>query len=246
MTARIDLDAYAEEVKAFSDLAENFVPRASTPGLKKMEQDLRTGISRASADWTWFTAQEIAFRSSGQYDALGKKPRPAHFTLSFECAFTRPANVNVKKAGAVWQVRHASTHIRVARDDGASLELHFDYKNAGQLGPQLHLQVAESQTRGLPIPRLASPAFLPTDCADIMLCELHPLEWERHQRAGNSQWNVAVLRNGQEHRTVAYLTDLHSQWKSDLKRTRFSTVQTYSAGITALPAHNGVSAKVGW
>ncbi len=246
MTARIDLEAYADEVKSFIALAEKFVPRLSVPALKRMEQDLRAGISRAGSSWTWSTAQAIAFDTSSQYDAPGKKPKAAKFTLGFECAFERPANANVKKCGAVWGVLHSSTHIKLEREDNACIELHFDYKNSGQWGPQLHMQVSESQTGGLPIPRLVSPAFLPTDCADIMLCELHPTEWEKHQRAGSSQYHVKVVRDGQEHRTFAYLNDIHSQWKSDGKRTRFSSLQTYSAGLAALPSHNGTPAKKGW
>lgn len=244
MSARIDLEAYAGEVKAFSALAEKFVPHSSVPALRRLEQDLRAGISRANSSWTWSTIQEVVFKPSGKYDAPGK-PKPAHFSLGFECVFTRPAGVNQKKCGPVWEISHGSTHVKVEREDKPSLELHFDYKNIGQLGPQLHVQVAESQTGGLPIPRLVAMAFLPTDCADIMLCELHPTDWERHQRAGGNQWNVTAVRNGQEKRTMAYLNDIHTQWKSDVKQTRFSALQSYTAKVAMLPAHDS-STKRGW
>lgn len=152
MSARIDLEAYAGEVKAFSALAEKFVPHSSVPALRRLEQDLRAGISRANSSWTWSTIQEVVFKPSGKYDAPGKKPKPAHFSLGFECVFTRPAGVNQKKCGPVWEISHGSTHVKVEREDKPSLELHFDYKNIGQLGPQLHVQVAESQTGGYQSP----------------------------------------------------------------------------------------------
>lgn len=72
MSARIDLEAYAGEVKAFSALAEKFVPHSSVPALRRLEQDLRAGISRANSSWTWSTIQEVVFKPSGKYDAPGK------------------------------------------------------------------------------------------------------------------------------------------------------------------------------
>ncbi len=245
MTALIDLEAYAEEVASFCALAETFVARESAPALNRIVDDLRAGIAKALPKWTWSTPKPIHFQPSSQYDSPGKKPRSAHFTLGFECSFNRPQKVN-KKPGAVWAVAHTATHIKVERDDNALHCLHFDYKNANQLGPQLHIQVSEANTGGLPIPRLASAAFLPTDCADVMLCELHPDAWEKRQRAGNNQWHVGVVRDGQEHRTVAYLNDIASQWRADIKRTRFSLIQAYTSTVPSLPSHKNKLAQKGW
>lgn len=244
MNVLIDLDAYHPEFEAFSALAADFVDKSSSLHLADVARDLRTGIDQNQAEWTWSTRSDILFKASTSYDGPGRTHADTRFALGFTCTFSRPARV--RKSCTVWKLTSAATHVSIRRDrDGGFLAFHFDYKNRNQWGPQVHFQVSETIGR-LPIPRLLTTAFLPTDCADVMLAELHRDEWRRRQHEGSSSRNVSVLRDAQEKRTISYLRDIESMWNSDHKSTRFTMLQDYTATLKALPDWRGRDAVAGW
>ncbi len=244
MSVLIDLDAYHREVEAFASLADDFVDKASSLQLTEVAKGLRTGIDQGRAEWSWMTRSNIVFRASTAYDAPGKSFPDTRFELGFTCAFWRPAKT--RKACNVWKLQTAATHVDIIRDEGdGRLSFHFDYKNTNQWGPQIHFQVSE-QVGDLPIPRLVATAFLPTDCADLILSELHHEEWRKLQFASKSKADVSVLRDAQEHRTMGYLRDIASLWSADRAYTRFTMLQNYTSRLTALPDQRGRAAVAGW
>jgi hypothetical protein len=238
LSARIDLAAYAQELEAFAALAEDFVDKGSTLRLTDVVRELRTGVDLGNRRWSWATRTNIVFRPSTAYDGPGRVHGETWLELGFRFDFTRPANV--RRQVTVWQIESASTHIRIHKEDGES-SFHFDCKNAQQWGPQLHFQVAEDQVN-LPIPRLVSAIFLPSDCADLALAELHHEEWRRLQAAGASARHVSVIRDAQENRTMTYLRNIEALWKGSVASTRICMLQDYTASFVTLPDHRGRTA----
>lgn len=244
MSVLIDLDGYHREVEAFASLAGDFVDKASSLQLTEVAKNLRTGIDQGRAEWSWTTRSNIVFRASNSYDAPGKEFPNTRFELGFTCSFLRPAKT--RRSCTVWKLDTAATHVSiVCEESDGRLYFHFDYKNANQWGPQVHFQVSE-QVGNLPIPRLVTTAFLPTDCADLILSELHHEEWRKLQFARGSQANVSVLRDAQEHRTMSYLRDIAALWNDDRAYTRFTMLQDYTSRLKALPDQRGRAAKAGW
>jgi hypothetical protein len=238
----IDLAEYAAEVEAFAALATDFVDKSSSITLAEMLSTLRRGIQFGHPEWCWQTRKNIVFRSSRAYDGPGRNFDDTWLELSFNCKFTRPKKV--KRKVTVWQIANSATHIRIRRDTDV-LPFHFDYKNLGQWGPQLHFQVSE-ELGNLPIPRILSGAFLPTDCADLVLSELHHDDWRRHQAAGASSRNMSTMRDGQEHRTMSYLRNIASLWQGDRRATRVCMLQDYTSTHPALPGHSGRLPAKSW
>ena len=242
MSVLIDLGAYLKEVGAFSRLAETFVDKASSVRLAEIERDLSRHIDTPQSTFSWSTREAIKFEASTKYDGPTKTHRPTHFHLSFNCAFTRPGRA--RKGCAVWFLSNSAVHVEIERDDVPRFKVHFDYKNPKQWGPQMHFQVAEDSV-GIPVPRIPTGAFLPTDCADLMLSELHPTDWQLRQHQAASNADVAVLRDGQEYRTISYLKDIAKKWESR-EFTRFSMLQGYTSSVGALPISRDHVAKPGW
>ena len=147
----------------------------------------------------------------------------------------------MQKRVSVWQIANGATHLTI-RKDGGNLPFHFDSKNPKQWGPQMHFQVSEA-LGNLPIPRIMSPIFLPSDCADLALAELHPEEWRRFQAAGNSSRHVSVMRDAQEHRTMSYLRNIGTIWLSNRTSTRVCMLQDYTANSFTLPDQRGRTAS---
>jgi len=233
LSVRIDLAAYAAELEAFSSLADDFVDKGSSLRLTDIHRQLRSGIDLAKSRWTWETRENIVFKPSTTFDWPDRHFPETRFELGFKFVFKRPANVGRKVT--VWQIENAATHIKIAKN-GCELPFHFDYKNPGQWGPQLHFQVSE-ELSDLPIPRIPSPIFLPSDCADFLLAELHYVEWRQLQASGDSQRHVSVIRNGQEYRALVYLKNIGSIWGDDRGSTRICMLQDYTASVTSLPDH---------
>lgn len=242
MTDFIDLRAYLKEVGAFSRLAEIFVDKASSLRLADIERDLSRHIDASQPSFRWNTRAAIKFKASTKYDGPTKTHRPTHFSLSFNCVFTRPDRV--RKGCAAWFLSNSEVHVEIERDDVSPFKVHFDYKNPEQWGPQMHFQVSEDIVR-IPVPRIPTGAFLPTDCADLMLAELHPTDWQVRQHQAASKPDVAVIRDGQEYRTISYLKDIAKQWERR-EFTRFSMLQNYTSSVGALPISSDHFAKPGW
>ncbi|RYG38920.1 MAG: hypothetical protein EON93_01080 [Burkholderiales bacterium] len=241
MSTLIDLDHYAEEVAAFAGLAAGFVAGSSTLRLDDVERQLRQAVEAGQHTIVWETRDPIIFRPGNLYDGPGREHAPTSFSLEFRCEFSRPTAT--RRRCRVWQIVHSATHVSIEKEAGG-LRFHVDYKNAGQWGPQVHLQIEESPEHGdLPIPRIPAMSFLPTDCADLALSELHPEEWRRTQGAGGMQHHMSVVRNAQESRTLAYVSDIRRQWNQDTRLTRISMLQDYTAAIAGLPDRHGRDAR---
>ncbi|MDP3859497.1 MAG: hypothetical protein Q8Q73_17210 [Stagnimonas sp.] len=235
MTVLIDLADYLGEVEAFAALADDFVDKSSALRLSDVVRDLKTGIDLGAATWSWQTRQDIVFRPSQAYDGPGRAHIDTWLDLGFKCDFARPKSV--QKSKTAWEIVGSATHVTIRKNDG-HLPCHFDYKNGGQWGPQLHFQVSEN-VGNLPIPRIPSTSFLPTDCADLILSELHHEEWRQLQAAGGSSRHVSVIRSAQEHRTKAYVENIANMWRGDTKSTRVCMLQNYTATVAALPDRHG-------
>lgn len=239
MSALIDLAAYKAEVDAFVALADNFVDRTSALRLADVQRDLETGVSMGESSWCWETRENILFRPSIAYDGPGRTHVETYLELGFRFEFNRP--VRTRRRSSVWRISASATHVTI-RKEGGELPCHFDYKNASQWGPQLHFQIAET-LGNLPIPRIPSTTFLPTDCIDLALAELHHEEWLRHQNVGANSRHVSVVRNAQENRTKVYLQNVASLWSDDKSCTRVCMLQNYTATVEALPDQLGRIAK---
>ncbi|ESW95650.1 hypothetical protein X769_28270 [Mesorhizobium sp. LSJC268A00] len=242
MSVLIDLAEYLGEVEAFAALADDFVDKRSALRLTDVVRELKTGIDLGQPEWSWQTREDIVFRPSRLYDGPGRVHVDTWLRLGFKCDFYRPKSV--KKATTIWAIVGSATHVTISKDNG-NMPCHFDYKNNQQWGPQLHFQVSEN-LGNLPIPRIPSTAFLPTDCADLVLAELHHEAWRQLQAAGSSSRHVSVIREAQEHRTRAYVENIASFWRGDTKSTRVSMLQNYSATIAALPDRRGRSVARPW
>jgi len=238
VSARIDLAAYAQELEAFAALAEDFVDRSSTLRLSDVVRQLQTGVGLGTRRWSWETRANIVFRPSTAYDGPGRVHAETWLELGFKLDFTRPASV--RRQVTVWEVESAATHVRLHKQ-GGDMSFHFDCKNDQQWGPQLHFQVSEAMGN-LPIPRIASAIFLPSDCADLALAELHHEEWRRLQAAGTSARHVSVIRDAQEYRTMSYLRNIDAFWKGSRASTRVSMLQDYTASSITLPDQRGRTA----
>lgn len=240
MSVLIDLGAYLKEVEAFARLAGSFVDKTSSMHLSDVVRELTHHIDAAQPQFAWSTRAAVKFNPSIKFDAPGKTHQPTYFLLSFKCEFNRPSRV--AKRCAVWILSNSAVHVEIHRAETAAFKMHFDYKNPKQWGPQMHFQVHEEGVV-FPVPRIPSGAFLPTDCADLMLSELHPEEWERLQHKSTA--DVSVLREGQELRTMSYLMDIAKKWE-DKQYTRFNMLQRYTSSVVALPTSRGRLAKPGW
>lgn len=242
MSVLIDLADYLGEVEAFAGLADDFVDKSSALRLADIVRELKTGIDLGQPEWSWQTRDDIVFRPSRLYDGPGRTHVDTWLKLGFKCDFYRPRSV--RKAATVWAIVRSATHVTISKDDG-NMPCHFDYKNDAQWGPQLHFQVSED-LGNLPIPRIPSASFLPTDCADLLLAELHHEEWRQLQAAGSSSRHVSVIREAQEQRTKAYIENIASLWRGDTKSTRVCMLQNYTATVSALPDRRGRSVARPW
>lgn len=240
MSVLIDLDHYADEVSAFAALASDFVGATSTLRLEEVARQLRQSVDTGSHHFVWETRDPVIFRPSHLYDGPGREHSAASLSLGFKCEFRRRTSTSRKCR--VWQVERSATHLAIAKEVGR-MRFHIDYKNADQWGPQIHFQVDELDALGnLPIPRIPSISFLPTDCADLGLSELHPEEWRRVQSSGNMSRHMSVVRSAQEARTLAYVGDIRRQWDGDRRTTRVCMLQDYTAGALGLPDRHGKEA----
>ena len=245
MTLLIDLKEHLSEVKSFTSLASGFVDKNSITKLEAIVRDLETGIALAQPEWTWETKHPVIFGPSKSYDGQGRVMPEAWARIEFCCRFTRPNTVVAKDRDSTWKIASSAVHITMAHEDESFLSCHFDYKNGGQWGPQMHVQLAEGDHR-FPIPRLLSNVFLPTDCADLVLAELMPELWSKEQIRSVNSNHVSVLRRAQEERTGRLLADISSQWGKEKDRTRVSMLQNYTASFAALPNHLGKVPDRNW
>ena len=237
MTVLLDLVDYADEVEAFAGIADEFVDAGSALKLKDVARELRNFVDTGTSSFVWQTPGEIAFRSSRLYDGPGREHTQTDLRIGFTCEFRRP--VKTRKKCRVWQAVQAATHVTLEKD-GGQLRFHVDYKNVGQWGPQIHFQIVESdETGNLCIPRMPALSFLPTDCADLALAELHPEEWRKVQASGAKSRHVSIVRSAQQARVLAYLGDIGRQWEQDRLTTRVSMLQDYTAALSGLPDRHG-------
>lgn len=242
MNAAFDLGQYADEVDAFAELAEPFVDATSALRLEEVGRELRTLVEAGTPVIDWQTRQNILFRPSNAYDGPGRRHDDTWLELGFQCRFERPART--RRKCKTWKIVRVATHLTLRKVAG-QLSCHFDYKNAGQWGPQIHFQVKETAENGdLPIPRIISTSFLPTDCADLGLAELHPESWRKLQASGRMSHHTSVVRTAQEQRSLAYLADIRKQWNDDTKATRISMLQDYTSNVSSLPDRLGRQAQL--
>lgn len=242
MSVLLDLVDYADEVEAFAGLADEFVDAASALRLSDIARELRNFVDAGTPSFIWQTHADIVFRPNNLYDGPGRHHADTSLEFGFSCEFSRP--IKTPKKSRVWKVVRSATHLALAKDGGC-LRFHFDYKNAGQWGPQLHFQVDETPENGnLPIPRMPSLSFLPTDCADLGLAELHPQEWRQVQASRAMNHHMSVVRSAQESRSVTYVNDVRRQWDDDRRATRICMLQDYTAKITGFPDRHGNEASL--
>lgn|GEM_PF-2987851 len=242
MSVFLDLAHYADEVQAFAGLADDFIDGASALRLNDVSRELHALVEAGASSFTWQTRSEIVFRPSNLYDGPQRQHTDTSLAISFTCEFWRPTKT--PRRCRVWKVIHSATHLTLSKD-GGQLCFHIDYKNASQWGPQIHFQIEEApETGNLPIPRLPSLSFLPTDCADMGLAELHPLEWRRVQASMAMNHHMSVVRTAQERRATAYVADIRRQWDDDSRATRICMLQNYTANIGGLPDRHGNEARI--
>lgn len=242
MSVHLDLGYYADEVDAFAGLAEDFVDGASALRLNDVARELQGMVASGTPAFVWETRSDIIFRPGTRYDGPDRQHAETSLSIGFCCKFWRPAKTPRKCR--VWQVVRCATHLSLVKD-GGRLCFHIDYKNAGQWGPQIHFQVEEAaETGNLPIPRLPSLSFLPTDCADMGLAELHPEEWRRIQQSSAMNHHMSVVRTAQEQRATAYVADIRRQWDDDARATRISMLQDYTGSVGGLPDRHGNEACI--
>jgi hypothetical protein len=241
MSVLLDLAQYSDEVEAFAGLADDFVDAASALRLNDVARELRNFVDAGTPSFTWQTRADIVFRPSNLYDGPQRQHTDTSLAIGFACEFSRP--VSIPRRCRVWRVVQSATHLALSKD-GGRLRFHIDYKNAGQWGPQIHFQIDEAPDIGnLSIPRIPSLSFLPTDCADLGLAELHPLEWRQVQASMAMNHHMSVVRTAQERRSVAYVNDIRRQWKDDTRATRICMLQDYTAKIDGLPDRHGNEAR---
>lgn len=220
----IDLRSYGGEVAAYVAAAKSFVDRTAWTRLQAMQSDLEYGRDNQD-DFVWRTSGDIRTRIADRYDGSGKVKPPIVLTLGFHARFKRLA---AKRTD--FQVVTMVTHLLVFPEDNLhqpALHIHVDKKNAGQLGPEMHVQVSEAFTKqasGMPlaIPRLPSGFLLPTDCLDIMLTEIFPDEWPEAQASAHE---IQSLRQAQLQRLRRLGAQLEEVWKGKQARTPFSALQ---------------------
>jgi len=229
---KIDLEKYTVEMAAFIELAEDFVDKSSTLRLTHVLRDLQIKVDERTPRLHWSTDREIIIRSSEYYDGPNRKHLKTELSVTFDCVFLREEGTKPKVP--MWEIDRISTHLRLKKN-GYELPFHFDYKNSDQWGPQIHFQVSENLC-DLPIPRLLSNVCLPTDCLDLILSELHPVEWQTVQLAGNNRTHIARVRNAQESRILAYISELKQLWDGDKATTRVNMLQNYTSKLSALPS----------
>jgi hypothetical protein len=239
----IDLGDHLAEVQAFAKLAADFVDNRSALRLEDLVRSLQAGIAASAPKWTWETPQPIEFGPSKRYDGPDREMAEAWAKLEFCCSFERPETVDRKAGDKAWRIDSTAVHVTMTRGDGHEMTCHFDYKNKNQWGPQLHAQLAEGDHK-FPIPRLPSAVFLPTDCADLVLSELMPEAWDKHQRRHSNE--VAMLRRAQEHRSISLLSDINRQWNEDAGATRVSMLQSYTTRLKGFPNHRNQTPTRNW
>lgn len=240
MPLRIDLQSYLDEVSAVAKLSERFLEADGLAAMKQAVDDLSVPVHSGQPKFTWQTKDTlpIRFTSSSTYD--GKKAHlPAmRLKFGFVCKFARPQNTPRKGPELrLWSIEMAVTHVRWCEDGGAErMHCHFDLKNTGQYGPEYHFQVAENGPRPA-IPRLPVACFLPTDCLDLALSELHPVDWSKHQATMTFQRQI--LMKAQRARLEHSARDVTRFW-DELKgaQTPISALQGYTSKRPfLLPGH---------
>lgn len=238
----LNLADYAEEVEAFAALADDFIDATSALRLNDVARELRNFVDAGTHNFTWQTHADIVFRKSNNYDGPGRVHNDTNLEVGFTCEFSRPANT--ARRCRVWRILRSATHIALSKD-GGQLRCHIDYKNPGQWGPQVHFQINEAAENGnLPIPRIPSLAFLPTDCADLALSELHPEEWKKVQASGAMSRHMSLVRSSQERRSLAYIADIRRKWDEDRQMTRISMLQDYTANVGGFLDSHGNEARI--
>lgn len=240
MPLRIDLFHYTEEVDAFSKMASGFLAagagKAVSDAVSSLQTPVRGGVDRIP--WETPKARPIPFRMSKSYDGANSNDEPLFLTFAFDCIFSRPVNTHrPRPERSFWNVERAVTHFRWC--DGAGNEKmasHFDLKNTGQLGPEYHYQVAENRNR-LAIPRLPSVCFLPTDCLDFALAELHPREWPQYQ--ATKQYERDLVRRAQRARLAYSASEVTRFWDTTQSvQTPISALQRFTSRRPfTLPSH---------
>jgi hypothetical protein len=233
---RIDLVKYAVEFAAFVELAETFVDGSSALRLDDALRQLRLQVDDRKSRLAWATEREITIKASTEYDGPNRTFPQTYLKCGFNFMFGR--DIEAPRADPTWRIERAATHIKLLKD-GYEYPFHFDYKNMvpePQWGPQAHFQVAEGLC-DFPIPRLPTTVFLPSDCLDLILAELHPVEWRTTQKRGENRAHLASVRKGQEARTLAYVAEIRRIWEQDKSVTRVVMLQNFTSSLNLLPGH---------
>ncbi|TPL49896.1 hypothetical protein [Mesorhizobium sp. B2-4-6] len=219
----IDLYKYGAEVAAYVRAAEELVARASRYRLEAILNEFETG-RETRRNFRWGT-DSIRTIDATQYDRRTGANEPIVATIGFHASFIAPAN----RKSSDWMVEEMVTHLKIFRvgaDEHPVMHLHVDKKNAGQLGPELHVQVSEHCTERLgmklAVPRIPAGFLLPTDCLDFILSELFWSDWSKAQTSAH---NFSAVRNAQLGRASGFAAAIHSAWTKSPRRTPISVLQ---------------------
>lgn len=228
---KIDLAKYLKEVRSVEKAAEQFVTKDAVNRLHAMADSLETGATNRPETFTWRTEEgkPIVTIAADAYDSLEKKQsEPVVLHFDFCGTFRRGAT---KKDP--WHVVSMVSHIKIFKSGTTEPELlhfHVDKRNEKQLGPGLHLQIAEKYVAAkggvkLAVPRIPFGYVLPTDCLDFALAEFFPVAWGKAQLEAH---DITSVRDGQLARSRAFGEALVAKFKNfGEKRSPVSVLQNW-------------------
>ena len=223
----LELNQYRKELAIFLDGAEEFVRRRSLSRFKKMLDDLDHTIDSGNPS-TYWRARNIDLVVAKRYDRREGKSAPVRVRFGFDIAL---ASHQVKRG--YWHLSKCVSHIHVFREDDDAGEhvtaFHIDLKNPEQLGPEVHIQFAEtcSQRLGLAmgVPRIPFPAVLPTDCLDFALSEFFPHRWGVTQSGMHA---LSTVRRAQKARIEALWASVQRSCGRRTRLTPIAAMQDWS------------------
>ena len=222
----INLREYATELEYWLDAFGPFIASESLPALRNLQRELEDGRDNYRPRFDWKLPHPILTNVADRYDGPDRSPHGIRLGWQFTSSFSATAD---SRRRHIWSVDSMVTHIKVysAEDNSEILHFHVDLKNRDQLGPHVHMQLSEHYLKDkgripLAIPRFPSAALLPTDCFDLVLCEVFPFSWPRSQSGSRG---LATLRQGQQCRFVAMSQALVQEWRKSPRKTPIAALQ---------------------
>ncbi|WP_105438961.1 hypothetical protein [Neorhizobium sp. T25_13] len=224
---KINLQNYRQEFDHWIKAFDQFVDHASKPTLNDLKTTLEDGIDNKREAFKWIPRNVVSTIIADSYDR--RKPSasdPVYIDWWFEAEFARCEDTRKKK---IWLVNSMCTqfNVRNASDNASIMQFHVDLRDGKQLGPHVHLQMAEEYMKrnvGVPlaVPRFPLATVLPTDCMDLVLSEFFPHTWPQSQSGAHG---VANLRDAQLRRLKTMASEIVKLWGKQTKQTPVSVVQ---------------------